>query len=534
MALKVDGDALFSTNPRTGEIIGQYSTTNPDDIPTILQKVSRAFEDWSSLSLTARLELFKKSYRQFYQFKDEMASLISAETGKPLVEAYSCEILPVLDCFKYYIKNIGKIVRKQKIKASNPLFKVRKGVVTYEPLGVVAVISPWNFPFLLSMQHIIPAILAGNVVIHKPSEYTTLTGLKIREIFNRAYLPRNVLEVVTGLANVGSALVNQRLDKIIFTGSTAIGQKIYAAAARNMVPVNMELGGSDPMIVLEDANLDRAANAAVWGAFSNAGQTCLAVERLFVHESLKSEFLELLIQKARKLHLNSENRGAPDMSCLANAAQLKKIESLVRDAVKKGAVVKLGGKVRRDLGEHFFEPTILTNVGATMQVLQRESFGPLLAVQSFQKDEEAVAMANDSEFGLSASIWTQNPKRAQALAKQIQAGSVLINDLLIHIAQIEAPYTGHKKSGLGVSHGPWGVMEVVKPKYINRDRAIIRRILRLVCKSLADNDLWWFKYSQETVDDFRGFAQFLHGESIWKKVKAVPRAVKALFRKHAL
>ncbi|MFQ5771732.1 MAG: aldehyde dehydrogenase family protein, partial [bacterium] len=277
MALKIESDSLFSMNPRTGEIIGEFSPIDPDHMPDIIQKAQTAFKHWSNLSLKTRLELFRKAYRQFYLFQDEIANLISAETGKPLVEAYSSEILPVLDCFKYYLKNVKKILKSHRIKSLNPIFKVRKGLVRYESLGIVVVISPWNFPFLLSMQHIIPAILAGNVIIHKPSEHTTLTGLKIREVFDRAYLPKGVLEIVAGLSDVGQTLVNSKVDKIIFTGSTEVGKKIYQAAAQNLVPVNMELGGSDPMIVLEDANLERAVNGALWGAFSNAGQACLSV-----------------------------------------------------------------------------------------------------------------------------------------------------------------------------------------------------------------------------------------------------------------
>lgn len=534
MGLRIESNTLFSINPRTGEIIGEYTPTNPEDLPSIIQKTRNAFEHWSDLSLRIRVELIKNAYRQFYIHQDKLAKLISEETGKPLVEAYSSEILPVLDCFKYYIKNVSKILKQQKIAASNPLFKLRKGFVRYEPLGVIAVISPWNFPFLLSMQHIIPAILAGNVVIHKPSEYTTITGLKIREIFDRANLPMSVLEIVTGLADVGESLVSCPLDKIIFTGSTAVGQKIYQAAAKNLVPVNMELGGSDPMIILEDANLERAVNAAVWGAFSNAGQACLSVERLYVHESVKSQFIEMLVQKTSKLRLTTNTFSEGEISCLANEVQFNKINALIKDALKKGAVIKFGGKARKDLGKWYFEPTIITNISSSMEILHKETFGPLISVIPFKNEEQVVSLANDSEFGLSASIWTQNRKRGQELAKQIQAGSVLINDVQIHIAQIEAPYTGYKKSGLGVSHGPWGIMELVRPKFISTDRSYVTKILGLISKPLTFNEIWWFKYSEKLVENFKVFVDFLHSDSIWKKLKAVPETIKALFRKNYL
>ncbi len=531
MALKVESESLFSINPRTGDTIGEFVSSNTDDIPSIIKKVQTAYEHWANLSLKTRLELMRKAYRQFYHYQDEIAQIISDETGKPLAEAYSSEILPVLDCFKYYLKYLPKLLKSSRIGSMNPILKLRKGIVRYEPLGIIVVISPWNFPFILAMQHIIPAIFAGNAVIHKPSEHTTLTGLKIREIFDRAYLPKGVLEIVTGLADVGKTLVNAKVDKIIFTGSTEVGKKIYSSAAQNLIPVNMELGGSDPMIVLEDANLERAANGALWGTFCNAGQACLSVERLFVHESIIDHFVEMLVRKAQNIRFHHKKIMEGDISCLANEVQFEKISSIVNDAVKKGAIIKFGGKAREDLGEWYYEPTVLTNVDSSTEILKQEIFGPVLAVTSFLSDDEAVFLANNSEFGLGASVWTQNKKRGLRLARQIQAGSVLVNDLIIQVAQIEAPYTGYKNSGIGISHGPWGVMGVTKPKYINSDRPFVRAILKIISKNLVNNDVWWFKYDEKFVDNFKAFTTFLHGDSVWRKIKSIPATIKAVFRK---
>ncbi|MFQ5677033.1 MAG: aldehyde dehydrogenase family protein, partial [bacterium] len=434
------------------------------------------------------------------------------------------------DSFKYYIKHVPKLLRKQKISPMNPLFKLRKGFVQYEPLGIVAVISPWNFPFLLAMQHIVPAILTGNTVIHKPSELTTLTGLKIREIFNRAYLPQNVLSVVTGLADVGQALVRSKIDKIMFTGSTEIGKKIYQSAAERLVPVNLELGGSDPMIVLEDADIERAVNAAIWGAFSNAGQACLSVERLLIHETILDVFVQRFVEKAAKLRPSQNGAADGDISCLINERQLHKHSRLLKDACEKGAVISLGGKKRDDIGELYLEPTLLTNVNSGMEVAKQEIFGPLITATPFISDDEAVFLANASEFGLSASIWTRNTKRGLRLANDIEAGSVLINDVQFHIAQTEAPYTGFKNSGIGVSHGPWGVMELVQPKYINMDRPFLKAILGLISKDLSRNNLWWYQYSEELVKDLRIFCEFLYSGSQWKKIKKIPATLRAIFR----
>ncbi|HEX9652917.1 MAG TPA: aldehyde dehydrogenase family protein [bacterium] len=532
MAPKVQPGELLSFNQSTGKIPATFTSTPPEEIPVILAKARLAFETWSDLSQKTRLELFRKAYREFFLAREEIARLISQETGKPLVESYT-EIFAVLDCFKYYLKHIPKFLKDTKLTIANPLLKIRRGFVRYEPLGVVAVISPWNFPFLLAMHHIVPALMVGNVVIHKPSELTSCVGAKIREVFDRSYLPKGVLEIVTGLADVGRALVSAKVDKIYFTGSTEVGRRIHQSAAENLTPVNMELGGSDAMVILEDANLKRAVNAAAWGGFTNAGQACLSVERVYVHESIFDLFLDELIRKARKIRKRVDLTEG-EIAALINDQQLQKISRLVNDAVQKGAVIHLGGKAHRGQGEPFFEPTILSNVTSAMDIAREEIFGPVIVVTPFITDEEAVFLANDSDFGLSVSVWTQNRRRGLKIAQKIQAGAVLINDIFLHIAQSEAPYTGSKNSGIGVSHGPWGIMELVRPKYINMDRPFVNRLLGKVVRGLVDNDLWWFHYNQNLSRGFSVLLEFLHERTFWKRMKAVPGLVKLLLRKDYL
>jgi acyl-CoA reductase-like NAD-dependent aldehyde dehydrogenase len=528
MSFKLESESLISRQPVTN-----HNTLTPvGDIASILSKARSAFETWSELSLKTRMELFRKAYGEFLSARDEIAELISQQTGKPLVESYT-EVFAILDCFKYYLKHLPNLVKDTKVATANPLLRIRKGFVRYEPLGVVVVISSWNFPFLLAMHHIVPALLVGNVVVHKPSENTSAVGLKIREIFDRGYLPRGVLEIVNGLADVGNALVNAKVDKICFTGSTEVGRKIYRSAAANLTPVNMELGGSDAMVVLDDANLERSANAAVWGGFTNAGQACLSVERLYVHESIFEQFLQQLIEKASKIRpLVDASEG--ELGSLINSQQLQKINRLVKDAIQKGAAVLLGGNARADKGDCYFEPTILTKVTSAMEIYKEEIFGPVMVVTPFITDEEAVFLANDSDFGLSASVWTQNRKRGLAIARKIHAGSVLINDLFLHIAQSEAPYLGRKNSGLGVGHGTWGIQELVRPKYINCDRPMVNRILGSVLKRLVDNDLWWFQYDRNVPRGFGNLLEFLHAPSIWKRLTAIPKVIKLLLRKDYL
>ena len=530
MALKVKNERLFSVDPRNGATIGEVERSRPEEIRAILVMAEVAFKKWSAYTLASRLEFGREAYRAFYRKKDDIAQLISGETGKPLVEAYASEILPILDCFKYHLKHLPRILKQSKIRSANPLLKLRKGQVTYQPIGAVAVISPWNFPFLLAMQHIIPALLAGNAVIHKPSEHTSLTGLKIGEIFDHVQMPEGVLQVVTGLADVGQALAEAKLDKIFFTGSTAVGKKIYQSAAQNLVPVNMELGGSDPMIVLEDANLERAVNGALWGAFSNAGQACLSVERLYVQETVFKTFMDRLTAKAERLSLGPNPTDRADISSLANDTQFLKVSGLVEDAVENGAVVRFGGKSRQESGDLFFEPTILTDTNSSMRLVKEEVFGPIVTVQPFRTDDEALTLANNSDYGLAASIWTENSERGKRMAERIEAASVMINDVQAHIAQPEAPYSGYKKSGIGVSHGPWGVLEMVKPKYVSVDRPLAKTLVKLISRDFVNNNLWWFKYHKSHISYFKAFADFLHGDKVGKKLKAIPAALRALSR----
>ncbi len=532
MTLKLK-TAIDSLNPRTGEKIGSFTPTSPTEIPELLQKARTAAQQWGARSLVSRKTVIKRAYLKFYENQAELALLISQETGKPITEAFSNEIFTVLDCFKYYLKNIDRFLKPQKLSAVNPLLKLRTGRVQYEPLGILAVISPWNYPLLLSMQHIVPALLCGNGIIFKPSEFTSLIGQKIAEVFKEASLPPDLLTVVTGLSDVGSALVNSEIDKIFFTGSTSVGKKIYSAASQNLTPVNMELGGSDAMVVFKDANLERAANAAVWGAFANAGQACVSIERIFVETSIKEQFVKKVIAKAKSLSFCKIGSNNGEVSCLINETQFSKIKSMVHDARNKGAEILFGGEAKPEIGDLFFEPTLITNLDSTMKISKEEIFGPLVTLDTFDTENEMLEKVNNSEFGLSASVWTNDIKKGRKLASEINAGSIIINDTHIILGQFEAPYIGYKNSGLGVSHGEWGIAEMVRPKYVNHDKPLISKLLKFLYKPLHENDVWWYKYNEERFNDFKAFTNFLHGSFKDRLAAALP-ALKALLRKNYL
>jgi succinate-semialdehyde dehydrogenase/glutarate-semialdehyde dehydrogenase len=533
MGFLLESGRVYSVDPSTGSKIAELYLTSLNDIPEVVERTRVAQGEWARLGLTERVDVIRMAYRTCFKKRDEIAEIISRETGKPLVEAYTSEILPVLDCFKYYVRNGARILKRRRIPSVNPLLKLRRAFVDFYPVGIVAVISPWNFPFLLSMQQIIPALLAGNGVIHKPSELTSLTGLKLGELFSESGLPRNVLSIVTGLAGVGARLVQQPFDKISFTGSTEVGIQIYKAAAENLTPVNMELGGSDPMIVLEDANIERAANAAVWGGFSNAGQACVSVERLMVHSELYDTFVKRLREKIGAI--KTGNTDVRDVAALANKSQFEKVRAYVQSCVDGGGEVLVGGKAKEDSGKYFVEPTLLLLKGWPKDGnADIEIFGPVITVMRFENDDEAIELANASSFGLSASVWTDDSKRAQEFARRLQVGSVLINELLVHLAHNEAPYSGAKKSGIGVTHGPWGLMEMTRPRYLSMETGFSKVLKKVLLRRQLNNNIWWFHYDSALIEEFKAFIHLLHSPSILERCKALPCAVRAFFRDHYL
>ncbi|MCA1558113.1 MAG: aldehyde dehydrogenase family protein, partial [Acidobacteria bacterium] len=369
----------------------------------------------------------------------------------------------------------------------------RSSKIVYKPLGIVGIISPWNFPWAIPLGEVVMALMAGNAVVLKPSELSPLTGLKIGEIFKRAGLPDGLLQVVTGDGSTGAALVEAGVDKIMFTGSVATGKRVAEVAARRLMPVVLELGGKDPMIVLDDADIERAAHAAVWGAFANSGQACASVERCYVQTSVAPKFIERVVELTRALKQGAAE--SSDIGSMSSERQLETVEEHVDDALAHGARAITGGGRRSDMGGAFYEPTVLVDVDHTMKVMREETFGPVLPVMTFEAEDEAVRLANDSVFGLTASVWTKNIGRGRRMALQIQAGTVMVNEVLYTHGIAQAPWGGVKESGLGRTHGRLGLLELVQPQHIHVNRITLLR------------DFWWFNYTPRAAHLFRGFAR---------------------------
>lgn len=402
---------------------------------------------------------------------DELAAIISMSNGKTRQDALVSEVLPCALACEWYGKNASKVLKTERREMSHIMWMGKRSEITYEPLGVVGIISPWNYPFSIPFEEVVMGLMAGNAIVLKVAAATPLVGKAIEDIVSAANLPEGLFQHIVGSgSDISTAMFENGINKLFFTGSVPAGKQLMAQAAQTLTPVSLELGGNDPMIVLEDADLQRAASGAAWAGLSNTGQSCGGVERVYVHESVYERFVELLSNEVMAM-----KHGAPtaalnvDMGALSTAKQQRTIEAHLQDALEKGAMVT--AQSQRVGDEHgFYHPaTVLVNVNHDMLTMREETFGPLLPVMSFKTEDEAVALANDSTMALSASVWTKNLKRGRAVAKRIDSGVVAINDHLYTHGMPDLPWGGPKESGIGRTHGPEGLLEMVKPKVINWD-----------------------------------------------------------------
>jgi succinate-semialdehyde dehydrogenase/glutarate-semialdehyde dehydrogenase len=381
---------------------------------------------------------------------------------------------------------------------------------------VIGIVSPWNYPLSIPAVDALGALVTGNAVLLKPSEFTSLVALKLQALLHKAGVPERVFQVIPGDGATGAALLNADIDKLIFTGSVPTGKRIAQAAAARLLPIVLELGGKDPMLVLDDADMDVASSAAIWGAFVNAGQACLSVERCYVHRSLYAPFLDACVKKAQQLRIGNGLVPETDIGPMIHEGQLRMVDAQVQEAKEQGARLLTGGSRLADLGPNFYAPTILTDVTQNMRVMREETFGPVLSVAPFDSDDEAVRLANDSEFGLAASVWTRNANRGEAVARRIVAGTVMVNDAISCFGISEAPHGGVKASGIGRSHGKFGLEEMVRVKYLDIDR--LPRMKKL----------WWYGYGAKFSRQMEAFVDFQFACHLPARLRAALKSLGAL------
>ncbi len=510
---------IVSRDPATGQEIGRAPLSSAAEVKQAVARARAAQPSWASLSFRDRGRVILKARELMLDERDEVSLLVSRETGKPIAEALSMEIVPTLDTMHYFAHAAEDLLRPQKIDIGQYGLMGRSSRLVFKPLGVVGIISPWNFPLATPADEIVMALMAGNAVVLKPSELTPLIALKVGELFQRAGLPKGLLEIVTGDGSTGAALIDARVDKIMFTGSVATGKRVAEAAAKYLTPVVLELGGKDPMIVLEDADIENAARGAVWGAFANSGQACASVERCYVQESIAEKFIEIVVRETRALKQGLGTDEDTDVGAMTNERQRSIVEEHVSDAVQRGATVLTGGRRGAKAEGYFYEPTVLTGVDHSMTIMRDETFGPVLPVMTFQTDDEAIKLANDSVFGLTASVWTTNIARGRRLAERIEAGTVMVNEVVYTHGIAQTPWGGVKDSGYGRTHGRMGLLELVTPTHIH-----VNRISFLP-------DLWWFRYDPSATKLFGGLAKNFTTGSIVKTTRLLPQMLRRLFRR---
>ncbi|PYT84753.1 MAG: succinate-semialdehyde dehydrogenase [Acidobacteria bacterium] len=515
-------DTLPSINPATGQVLAHIEKTPPEMVARTVTLARAAQREWATVPIRERCRRLRKLRECLMASRHEIADTVVAESGKPRVEALFADVFVALDSAEYWSKNVRAALRPERVPHHNIAAKAKSGHLVYEPLGVIGIISSWNYPLAIPMSQIIPAVAAGNAVICKTSDFTPRCGTLLEKLFRDAAFPRDLVAVIQGGAEVGQALIEALPDKVLFTGSGTTGRRVAEACGRNLIPTILELGGKDAMIVLDDADLRTASSAAVWGSYTNCGQVCLSVERLFVEQAVSQRFVELCVEKTRKLRLGPGSDPATDVGPLIRPEHVRRMSDLIDDAVSRGAQVLSGGHPRPDIGPNFFEPTVVADVHSSMRLFQEETFGPVLAIQTVKDAEEAIRRANDSPFALAASVWTADSKKGQALARRLRAGAVMVNDVISFFGIAEAPHGGCGASGWGRTHGRAGLLELVQMKYIDADRLPRRE------------KPWWYRYGGELERAADAFLQFEFSRGVGAKLRNARNALKTLFRDHRL
>jgi acyl-CoA reductase-like NAD-dependent aldehyde dehydrogenase len=486
-------------NPATGELIRTVPVLGADEIAAMATRAREAQPGWEAIGFEGRGRVLRRGQKWMVDNIDRIIEVVVSETGKTYEDAQLTDYGYTVSALGFWAKEAPKYLEDEHVPSwNNPVVAGKKLIIRYAPLGVIGVIGPWNYPIANSFGDCIPAMAAGNSVILKPSEVTPLSSLLIEEMLRECGLPEGVFQVATGDGSTGAALIGN-VDCVMFTGSTKTGKTVMKAAADELIPCYLELGGKDPMIVCADANIDRAANAAAYYSMNNGGQVCISIERAYVEEPVYDEFVTKVTDNVRKLRQGAPaGIGSVDVGAVTFPPQLETVEDHVRDAVAKGAKVLVGGHRRAGEGR-FYEPTVLVDVDHSMKIMRDETFGPTLPIMKVSDADEAVRLANDSDYGLQASVWTRDVERGEALARRVEAGAVCVNDAQVNYTALNLPMGGWKASGLGTRHGANGIRKYTKVQSL------------LVTKLAPKRDIHMFPYSKGRTRALRQLLKLLYG-----------------------
>jgi acyl-CoA reductase-like NAD-dependent aldehyde dehydrogenase len=503
-------------SPATLEKIGEVTVDPPLEVRGAIQRAREAFAIWSALDFKQRALVLRTARDNFVAHREELTELICRENGKPRLEAI-VEITYVCDVMTFYAKQARRFLKPQRVTPH--LLRNKKVRVHYQPRGVVGMITPWNFPLILTIGEAIPAIMAGNSVVIKPSEWTPLIAMRgaelVRDAFRAHGLPLDILQIVNGFGETGGALVDEA-DMIAFTGSVRTGKVVAERAARRLIPVSLELGGKDPMIVLRDADLERAANAAVWGAFTNSGQVCISVERVYVEDSIADQFTRRVVEKTKALRQGYDANEAGtdkriDIGAMTFPKQVEVVEEHIADARARGAQILTGGQRNPHLPGRYFEPTVLTNVDHSMKIMTEETFGPVLPIMRVKDEHEALRLANDSLYGLNASVFTKDRAKGERMAARVEAGITCVNDVIAGFGVTDAPSGGLKESGIGKRHGAEGIRRFCHQQVVVTDRFGMK------------SELFWYPYTARTERLLSRLLGIVFSSRLSEKLKALRR-----------
>jgi acyl-CoA reductase-like NAD-dependent aldehyde dehydrogenase len=493
------GEGIPVENPATGEIVATVPDLSAEEIAEMAARARAAQPEWAAYGFDGRARVLVRAQKWLMDNSQRVVEAIVSETGKTWEDAQLAEIGYAANAFGFWAKQGPNYLADERVRSSQVLVKGKKLVLRYRPLGLIGVIGPWNYPLTNSFGDCIPALMAGNSVILKPSEITPLTSMLMAEGLRECGLPENVVQIATGRGQTGAALI-EHVDMIMFTGSTRTGTKVAEAAARRLIPASLELGGKDPMIVLSDADLERAANYATYFAMQNAGQTCISIERVYVEEPVYDEFVAKVAEKVRALRVgdSSGGYGTVEVGAITFPPQLETIKSHVADAVDKGARVLAGGNQLEGPGR-FYEPTVLVDVDHTMKIMTEETFGPTLPIMKVRDADEAVRLANDSPYGLGSSVFTRDTERGEQIARRLQTGAANVNDAMINYTVLELPMGGAKASGLGSRHGAGGIR-----KYCSQQAIVVTKLA-------MKKELFMYPYKSSTSRMLAGLFKLLYG-----------------------
>ena len=502
-----------SRQPSTGQAWRTFTPATPDELLTAVAAARTAQPLWAAQPLGVRLLVLRRFHDAAFARRNELAELISRETDKPVAEAMATEVGVVLDIARYLQHAVPRLARSPWFNSGSLAYIRKRLRIVHEPYGVVAVISPWNYPFMLACARLLPALATGNAVVFKPSELTPSVGELTRQFFLDAGVPGDVLALMQGDGVTGAALAAAPVDKVFFTGSVAAGRSVAMSCASRLVPCGLELGGSDAAIVLAGANIAHAASGLAWGRFSNAGQTCVAPKRVFVEEAVYEPFVQEIVRVVAQLRAGVGTDDATDVGAVIRPEFRAVLEAQRDDAVARGAKIVAAAPTHDG---NAFSPTVLVDVPADARALTEETFGPLMTIVRVRDADDAVERANASDFGLSASVWSRDTARAGQVAGRLACGTVAINDVLCTGGIPELPHSGVKQSGMGSTHGMEGLRDCVRTKGVAADRfGGIRQS-------------WWFGYSRRHRAGIDAFIRLAHSRRVTERIAAIPEVIRLL------